>query len=178
MFKTLAAASLALLMGSPLSGCASTKYNYLAEMTEISEPPLDSVNTRSIGEALLRQGRYVEAESLYLPSSVKVGLVGTYTLGPGYYTKVGENDVSSFFKSEFGPEGGRVSQNPLADPFESVQVYKDKRKICGVSVMTSKACKEDAQYELTKRASLTANSFQRSLLYNGKHGSKINIGPL
>lgn len=159
-----------------LAACATPQYNYRADMVEISEPPLGTTNIKSVGETLLRQGRYTETDALLLHKTTTVGLVGTYTFNPGYYTKVGEDDKSSFYEPEIGPEGGGIVKGVFADPYKSMRAFKDGSKLCGISVLNGQICNDDTSFEFVRRVSLTANSFQRSLLYNGGHGSKINIG--
>lgn len=159
-----------------LAACATPQYNYRADMVEISEPPLGTINVKSVGEILLRQGRYSETDALLLHKTTTVGLVGTYTFSPGYYTKVGEDSRSFFYEPEIGPEGGGIVKGVFADPYKSMQAHKDGSKLCGISAFNGQVCNDDTNFEFVRRASLTANSFQRSLLYNGRHGSKINIG--
>ena len=59
----LALSALALIY---LFGCATLKYNYQPESIEISEPPIGSINIAYVGDSLLRQGKFVEYDTIYL----------------------------------------------------------------------------------------------------------------
>ena len=48
------------LLASIVNACAIPRYNYIPIRTDISEPPLDSVNVAYVGDSLLRQGNYTE----------------------------------------------------------------------------------------------------------------------
>jgi len=159
-----------------LAACASPQYNYVPSAVDISEPPIGHVHTASVGDVLLRQGMYVEQQAIHLQNEISVGMFGVYTFSPGFYLKVGEDKKSEFFEPETGPYGGRVKRAALADPYQSMQVYKTEQKICGVSVFGGKACSTDGIFTRTMRPSLVANSFQQSLIYSGRVGDKINIG--
>lgn len=125
---------------------------------------------------MVRQGRYSEGDALYLEQSVKFGVLGGYVAQPGYYLKEGEDAKAEFYNAEPGPEGGRVEQSALADPFSALQLYKSENKLCGVSVLGGKACESNAPVRRVRRPRLTADGFQQSLIYSGKVGSKINVG--
>lgn len=125
---------------------------------------------------MLQQGKYVERDAIHVPQSITVGGLGSYTLAPGYYVKVGEDKASEFFLPEQTPEGGRVTSGALTDPFEAIQVMKSDDIICGVSIYGGKVCDSDKPFTRTKRPSMEADGFQQTLIYSGKVGSKINIG--
>jgi hypothetical protein len=50
--QTLSAAIFAVALG----GCAVPQVNYQSVTTNISEPPLNSINEKQLGDELLRQG--------------------------------------------------------------------------------------------------------------------------
>lgn len=159
-----------------LSACASPNNNYRPRVVSISEPPLSQVSQKSIGETLVRQGDYTTAQSIKVESTNTVGGLGRYTIGAGYYIKQGEDEKSEYFQPEYGPEGGRVTKNAIADPFSAVQAYKDSPKLCGVSVFGGHVCKDNAPFTRTERNVLSANSFQQALIYSGRYGDKLRIG--
>lgn len=159
-----------------VTACASPQYNYRPPSVEISEPPIGAVSIARVGDILVRQGNYIEADAVLVHEAFSVGLLGVYSFSPGYYTKVGEDNNSTFHEPESGPEGGSVKRGALSDPYQSMQVMKGKSKICGISVLAGKACKKNVKFDRVKRPSLTANSFQQALIYSGRVGNKINIG--
>lgn len=123
---------------------------------------------------MLRQGKYVEHDAIFLPDDVKVGVIGTYTFQRGYYLREGEDAKNEFYREELSPEGGRVTKGALADPFRTILVPKAKNEICGVSAFGGKVCK-DYTVQRLKRPALTSDGFQQTLLYSGRVGDKVNI---
>jgi hypothetical protein len=168
-------ATIVMMLGILVS-CASPQYNYVPESIDVSEPPIGEVNVANVGDILVRQGTYTEQEAIHLQEDFSVGLVGSYEFKSGYYLKVGEDKETEFYEPEIGPYGGRVIKGALADPYQSMQVYKGKNKICGVSAFGGRACEDGVKFSRTKRPAITANSFQQALIYSGRIGEKINIG--
>lgn len=166
---------LAMLMLMGISACASPQYNYRPEPVDVSFPPLNQVVSAGVGEEMLRQGKYVEQDSILLHQAVSVGL-GAYSFSPGYYTKVGQDDSSEFYNPEPGGEGGHVTKGVLADPYEAMQVMLNEPMICGVSVLGGKACADGVNFSRIKRPSLQSAGFQQVLLYSGRIGNRVNIG--
>lgn len=160
-----------------ISACATPNYNYRPLVVEISEPPIDSINVAYVGDSMLRQGKFSEHDALLLNKKTKVGVLGTYTFEPGYYTKRGDSsdNTSGFYlPSQYG-EPGRVVRGALADPFQVMQAYHREQKICGVSTLNGKVCTSNTDYKITKQQAMTADSFQQTLIYSGRIGNKINI---
>jgi len=157
-------------------GCASPKYNYVPNMIDISDPPVGQVNTANVGEILVRQGTYAEVEAILVHEKFSGGLIGTYTFHPGYYIMVGQDDKAGYYEPEQGQEGGHVTKSAITDPYQSMQVYHKKPKVCGVSTLGGKACEGNAPISRVKRPALRANSFQQALIYSGTVGNKISIG--
>lgn len=163
-----------LLVMAVLAGCASPQYNYMPVTTAISEPPVGSISTARIGDTMLRQGRYTEHDALYLPSMAEIGWA--YTLYPGYYLKDGEDAEAEFFTPGRSDDGGRVQKAALADPWKSVMTKKGTAQVCVVTAFNVATCSTVQNAQRTKRPVLSQDSLQRTLLYNGRVGSKINIG--
>lgn len=157
-----------------LNGCATPDYNYRAELSEISEPALNSINTAYVGDTLLKQGRYSEHDAIYLSNMTEVSWY--YDLHPGYYLKQGEDDNSETYLPSNQPDGGHVVKAALADDWLAIMVYKNKPTICVITVFNASVCNDNANFQRTKKPILTSNSFQQTLIYSGKVGNKINIG--
>jgi hypothetical protein len=168
-------AALALALGLACTGCATTNTNYRPATIDVSEPPLGQVVTAEVGSTMLRQGKYTESDAIYLPGTIKAGMLGAYVFGPGYYIKEGEDAKNEFYRPEPGPEGGRVDKSPLADPYKTMLVERAANTICGVSVMNAKVCHKNAEFRRLRRPALTADGFQQTLIYSGRIGSKVNI---
>lgn len=163
-----------LLLAATLVGCASPKYNYVPASVAISEPPIGSVTTVRIGDTMLRQGKYREHDALYLRAAREISWA--YTLHPGYYFKDGEDESAEFYSPGRGENGGKVEKAALADPWKSVMTKKSAQELCVVTVFNATSCNAVQDIERTKRPVLTDDSFQQTLIYNGRVGSKINIG--
>lgn len=158
------------------TACTKPQYNYIPKSIDVSEPPIGEVRTVNVGDILLRQGTYTEQDAIQVYDEFSVGLFGEYTFTPGYYHKVGEDKKSEFYVPEQGPYGGRVNVALLADPFQSMQIHKDQNKVCAITIFGGSSCAKNVRYSHTMRPSLTANSFQQTLIYSGRVGEKINIG--
>lgn len=170
-FQAICAFASALL----LSACATTNRDYQPTFTQISDPPLNAVVVAEVGETMLRQGKYVETEAVFIPAEVRLGLLGAYKLQRGYYVKEGGNDKNEFFQPERSAEGGRVDVAALADPFKTVLIPRAGSKVCGVSILGGRVCENGVQFQRLQRPVLTADGFQRTLIYSGRVGNKVNI---
>ncbi len=53
---------------------------------------------------------------------------------------------------------------------------KSTPELCIVTAFNLAACNTVHDIERTKRPALTSDSFQQTLIYNGRVGSKINVG--
>jgi len=165
---------IALIAGLSMLGCTSPKYNYSANVTSISEPPLGTTQISNVGDVLLRQGKYKEHEAIYLPT--KGDISWAYDLFPGYYLKHGEDESAEFYLPGSGEDAGKVDKAALADPWKSVMAKKGTKTLCVVTVFNATSCGDNVIFERTKKAILTQDSFQQTLIYSGKVGNKINIG--
>jgi hypothetical protein len=157
------------------SGCVTTNTNYRPEAIDISDPPIGQAVTADVGSTMLKQGKYIESEAVYLDAPVKVGALGTYTFSKGYYLKEGGDSKNGFYQPEPGPEGGRVDAGFLTDPFKTMLVENQQDTVCGVSILNASVCRKSVQLKRLRRPSLSADSFQQTLIYSGRIGDKINI---
>lgn len=164
-----------LLVAMVLTSCATTNTNYQPTFIQISDPPLNSIVEAEVGETMLRQGKYVETDAIFIPSEVRLGLLGAYKLQRGYYVKEGGNEKNEFFQPERSAEGGRVDVAALADPYKTVLVPRSGKKVCGVSVFGGKVCEDNIQFRRLKRPVLTSDGFQQTLIYSGRIGNNVNI---
>ncbi|SEA84213.1 hypothetical protein SAMN05660420_03378 [Desulfuromusa kysingii] len=170
IWKLLAFTLLAII----LSACAAPKYNYQPEKVEISEPPIGSTNIAYVGDSMLRQGKYIEHDTILLRQSADIGWA--YTAMPGYYLKQGSNEKAEFYYPSGGSESGQVTKAALADPWKCLQAYKEEQKLCVITVFNALVCKSNVNFERLKHHGTRSDSFQQTLIYSGKFGEKINIG--
>jgi len=169
-FKNLATAITVTL----LTACAAPKYNYMANVVAISEPPLNSINSSQVGDVMLRQGKYKEHDAIFVKSQTSAGWA--YTIHPGYYLKHGEDELAEYYQAGGGDEAGYIEKAALADPWKTIMAKKEKPILCVVTVFNAAACGNESGFERQKKSILTQDSFQQTLIYSGKVGSKINIG--
>jgi hypothetical protein len=158
------------------SGCATPQYNYQPEAKDFSSPPLNTVSVANVGDEMLKQGKFVERDAIFLARSMGVGLMSPYTLLPGYYVKTGEDEDSEFYLPAEGGDGGHINKAALADPWESIQLYKHEPKVGIVTVFHVHVLSDSDGIKRTKHLLLSDNSFQQTLIYSGKIGNKIKIG--
>lgn len=158
-----------------LTGCVTTNTNYRPQSVDISEPPLGQVVIAEVGGVMLKQGKYVEHDAIFLPDTVKVGMIGTYTFSRGFYLREGQDAKNEFYRPEPGAEGGDVTVGLLTDPYQTMMVSRSDNTLCGISVFNAKVCERNVNMQRTKRPALTTDGFQQTLLYSGRIGNKINI---
>ena len=156
-----------------LSGCATLTSRYTPQRVHISEPPLNSTNTVQIGDSLLRQGSYTEHEAIIVPAETRVSWA--YTVRSGTYLKEGENDSADFYLPT-SREGAGVIISPLADPVRGIMAYREKPTLCVITVFSAASCGDGATFDRRRVPVTTADSFQQTLIYNGRVGNKLRIG--
>lgn len=153
--------------GLALSGCATPKYNYQAVSQNISKPAIGSVNEAYVGDKMLTQGVFTEREAYYVPEAKKKFLLN---IPKGYYLKTGEDQKGSYYQP--------VNAIPDGAAFvgvQSVLITRDNN-FCFVDVYFNKVCHFKDIGEKRKISVASDNSFQQTLIYSGKVGSKINVG--
>ena len=117
-----------------LQACASPTYEYRPDTVQVSEPPIDSINTAYVCDALLTQGTFTEHDAIFLDSKVKVGIIGNYTFSRGYYSKTGGDSEKGFYLPSKSREGGSVTKGLMTDPFKIIEAQYRPKTLCGVSV--------------------------------------------
>lgn len=157
-----------------LAACTTPKYNYTASSVFVSEPPVDTINVAMIGDSMLKQGRYNEHEVIYVFQSSDARWA--YILHPGYYLRHGEDEDGEYFSPFVGEESGKIEKAVLADPWKSAMTRKRDSVLCIITVFNIAVCGESKSYDRRKKIIYNQNSFQQTLIYNGKIGNKINIG--
>ena len=165
-----------MVVAGSLSACSTPRYNYVPSVQNISRPPLNVVSTAGVGEQMLVQGRYEEREGLRLSHELRVGALGTYTFTPGHFLRVGGEGDVGFYNASATPGSGQVQQGALADPFQVIEYNRSTNQICGVTIFNLKTCRQADGVSIDQIAVQSDNSFQRTLIYSGRVGSKINIG--
>lgn len=164
---------LPLAMG--IVGCATPLTNYQPQVKMISEPPISSINTAQIGDKMLMQGNVIQRDALYFPTTQKTSF--QHTIQQGYYPKQGESDeyIQYGISNETG--AGKIIDGMLSDPTQAITLRKEDNSICIFTVYNMNVdCKTGLNFEKKNWSTASANSFQQTLIYNGKVGNKINVG--
>jgi hypothetical protein len=144
--KFIAATALVTVIG----GCAVRVQPTFAPMTL---PTVGSVTTRNVGDSLINQGHAQQIPKLHMEEEAQFGKIKI--LKGTYYYNAENSDRIKFM-------GGS----------RPVYLYKNSKKIC----IEKNIC-SDAKYSIEKTmGAAAANSFQQTLVYNGKIGDKITIG--
>lgn len=157
-----------------LAGCASPNYNYMPKTTDLSFPEVGSVATARVGDKMLSQGKYIESEAIRVLEQEQIKLA--YTIFPGYFLKQGEDNKASYYKITTGEGAGRIEKSALADMHNAVMVDKSDNEFCVVTWLDTYSCDDEVRFEKTMEEVVTPDSFQQTLIYNGKVGDKINVG--
>ncbi|WP_312971082.1 hypothetical protein [Acinetobacter gerneri] len=155
--------------GVALSGCTTPKHNYQPISQNISKPPINSINVANIGDKMLTQGTYTEREALHIKE--RKSAFGGVFVNKGYFLKTGEDAKGSYYQARNDiPDGGSINSPNIG------LVLLDNGEICILTAFSTKDCKLKLNGEKTKVSVASDNSFQQTLIYNGKVGNKINIG--
>ncbi|NJD24855.1 MAG: hypothetical protein FIB06_05560 [Betaproteobacteria bacterium] len=157
-----------------LTACTTPRANYSPVPQAISEPPLNSISTVSVGDTMLRQGEFTEHEAIFVPAAIPAGL---YTIQPGYYLKTGEDGSTEFYYPG-GPQAGRVDKPAIADNWSNVIIRNgNPTQICVLTVygLAITTCNSENKFKRQKVDGFQRDSFQQTLIYSGKSGNKINI---
>lgn len=156
-----------------LSGCTSLMNNGGGvETVAIDYPSIGIENTVYVGDEMLAKGSKTTVDAIDLKKITSVGLLGSYTFYPGIYMQVGHDGNKIFYSPK---DLNMVKKSILADPYGGMYVDHRTKEICGVSVFGGTVC-SNAEYDVVKYTSTEMLSFQQTLLYSGRVGSKINIG--
>ncbi|MBA6244202.1 MULTISPECIES: hypothetical protein [Psychrobacter] len=158
-----------------LTGCATSLENYKPTTRQISEPPINSINTANIGDKMLSQGRVTESEALYFATTQRTSF--QHTIQQGYFPKKGESEEYVQYDISNSIGAGKVIDGALSDPTRALTLRKSDNAICMFTIYNMNVdCKTGLEFEKRNWATVGENSFQQTLIYNGKVGSKINIG--
>lgn len=140
--------AIALVAVSVLSACGSAPIRESATF-----PPIGTVATRGIGEALIRLDTGVIVHDIDIHEDT---MIGSHSLRKGRYEYYDEDSRAVWFMSD--------------------DSYFHMRRADGQLCLDSADVCAPANYTLeTKLNSLYPDSFQQTLLYNGKIGNRITL---
>lgn len=157
-----------LLIALCTTGCTTVKYNGAdTKVSQVDYPKIGEIVTAYVGDQLLAKGKITEEKVLVLKQTVD-GIC--YEIPAGSYKQIGFDQKNDFYSSE------RVVKAALCDPFKALSLEKKPdAEICVVTIFGALSCYK-GDYERTSKLSERGESFQQTLLYNGRIGNKINVG--
>lgn len=170
-----------------LSGCTTAVVNYQPESTSVSEPVLNTVVEKNIGDELIKYGKYMEQDGIRVTTAIPLDVridggrsIGVpYVIHPGNFYKIGEDKNADYYRIGGGGDGfGFVERGTFSDPAESLMVNRNGNIICIITIYSYYVCKDSATVgvEKIKQKTVAPNSVLQALVYNGKSNNKIKIG--
>ncbi len=158
-----------------ITGCASTpKTIYQPTQQKISEPPINSTNTANIGDKLLVQGLMTERQAVYFATDQKF-ILGS-VIRQGYFAKHSEDGEHEFYRQTNDSGAGKYLDVLNMEIPTGFAIKKSDNSVCAVNLMGGAVnCRAGINFEKKNWVTANSNSFQQTLIYNGKVGNKINI---
>jgi hypothetical protein len=160
-----------------VSGCATPKFNYRAPAIDISEPPLNEIVQRAVGEEMLKQGKYALVDMLSVETSVMPHW--GVTVNPGLFKRVGSDESANYYElGGRGGDSGSIDKSWVVDPLKVLMIKKDDASICIVTVFNATSCsnKDKQNYKEERRNVVYEDTIQQTLIYSGRIGSRIKFG--
>ena len=150
-----------------ITGCTTVHYNGAETFVqEISFPGVGEVATVHLGDHMVRKGALVEEGVLVVLEPID-GVF--YKIPAQSYGQIGFNNKQNFYSSS------GVAKSSLADPVRALSLEnKEGARLCVVTVFGTTTCYR-GNYERGRRLSEKGNSFQKTLIYSGRVGDRINI---
>lgn len=174
----------AIAFAAVLVGCVSApqeRKSYEPMEQAVSLPPLNQVQEVGIGEEVMKDGRFVVRDSIYVPKSLEIS---SYTVSAGSFKKVGESDDGEFFLPGGGTDIGAIIPQPLVDPAQSLLVRRKDGALCVVTVSNLSSCGRRTEagffanaegFERRRRREPAEGATTRSLTYNGLAGTRVRL---
>jgi hypothetical protein len=126
--------------GFGLVGCSTAppQFNYEPAQENISIPAPGEVRTARAGDEILRSGRFVARDTIFVPAALQVS---AYRISPGSFKKVGRGPEGDFFLPAGGPDTGAFAPiGGLVDPPQALLVTSKAGALCVVTVYYISAC--------------------------------------
>jgi len=151
-----------------VSGCTTVRYNGTDTFSkEVDYPEVGKVITVYVGDHMVQKGTITEESVLVVHKTIDGAL---YDIPAKKYPQIGFDQKQDFYSAVGVVRGG------LSDPIQALALQKQEgAELCVVTVFGGSACYQ-GEYERKKQLSERGNSFQQTLIYNGRVGDKINVG--
>lgn len=154
-------------------GCSSNiPLNSYSTTERFTLPKLDKVTQVYVGDYMIDEGVRVTDDYLVVKQTID-GVA--YDIGQGDYKLLGTEKNGKKYFSTGSTNGGYVRQGAFIDPPFALSP-DEKKGLCVSTIFVKDAtCYEEALSEVIKKAIDSPSAFQRTLIYNGSVGKKINI---
>jgi hypothetical protein len=151
-----------------MTGCTTVRYNGADTFVkEVDYPEVGKEITVYVGDYLIQKGTIIEEDVLVVYETIDGAL---YDIPAKKYPQIGFDQTQDFYSAAGVVRGG------ISDPVQALALRKQEgSELCVITIFGGSACYE-GEYERKKRLSERGNSFQQTLIYNGRVGDKINIG--
>lgn len=156
-----------------VSGCSSSiPLNALPTTKKFTLPQLNTTTQVYVGDYMIDEGVTITSDYL----SVKQTVDGvSYDIAKGDYNHLGTESDGKMYFSHISTTGGSVTQGPLSDPPFALSPDDQKGLCVSTIFIKDAACYKEAQFDINEKSIDSASAFQRTLIYNGSIGQKINI---
>ena len=125
---------------------------------------------------MARQGTVTEHDALKITTPIKVGAFSAYTIMPGFLKKTGEDESSEYYVPYGGGDSSTINKNALSDPWKSVEASKKENKIGIITALNVHVMVDAVGVSRVKKSFNADDSFQQTLIYSGKIGTKVRLG--
>jgi len=158
-----------------ISACSTPPYNYTPDLEVFDRPPVGETVTVSVGDEMLSQGVLATRAGIRVPTQV---VVSGYTLAGGFYPQIGAEGAYTFHSfqrnQEYSEVRGGLKEGRFADQAVSIRASRGGTEICVITVFHVPVCR-GREYYHTDRTVEHPESFQQTLIYNGRIGDEIHI---
>ena len=164
---------LTLLLCIFMVGCSSSiPLNSYPTTEKFTLPKLNNSTKVFVGDYMIDEGVRVTDDYLVVKQTID-GVA--YDIGQGDYKLLGTEKNGKKYFSHLSMNGGYVMAGVFVDPPFALSP-DEKKGLCVSTIFVKDAtCYEEAQSEVIKKSIDSQSSFQRTLIYNGSIGKKINI---
>lgn len=159
------------MLSCVLFGCAGPREFYQAKSLAVSRPAIGEETTARPGDNLLEQGTQTEHDAIELTVPVTYAALGSFVLPAGRYLKTGQTTMYEAFVAE-------ESMGAVVSGGESLLevTLGNSGKTSIMKTMSGKLYGADnPPFRRIKAIVLDRASFQQTLIYNGKVGSRITL---
>lgn len=159
------------------TGCSSNYHSVEPQIIPTNSPPENKVSVVNIGESILHQAAYHRFKAIQLHKELSRRF-GCYNATAGWYINVSaDNDFDYYKPAPSSGEGAKVyvGGGLCVGWVDAIKREIDSGDLCLRNHSMVDLCDDDDDFTLTTLDLLRKNSVQKSLIYNGMVGNKVNF---